>query len=414
MDDISEYFDEDGNLISTSWKKEEEEKQRKKQQEEEEKRRGKLRKEIKRRAAMDNSRDKFLEEHERKQRERSIKEEWMELPQWIKKMPRTSLSEPPTEGSFNMMKYKMTGKVQLTEEEEKRRKKQLKKVKLAMDMHRKIAREVMFSGVAYVPVVGFGSDDSHIGSTAVTRCIMKSLSDSRPGIDALLAVDFGDSKNNFSDWFTNGSMQYVFLNHFIGWIKSGNESYDTGMFSVVDGRQMFLSNHKGGKQRVNVSIDTIATAYSFLNKNIRRGFIIADHDINEAEGSLAGITLATTPVFVVPIERNAAQKISTMLSILESSVSSERFDTIKKRVVLVTNSASSDLAEPKARDIVSKFLDSVARECGLNTSRTVNIPYDTGLTRKPLQWQKVSFPTQHMIRTICSFIIDDLIEDYGE
>lgn len=139
MDDISEYFDEDGNLISTSWKKEEEEKQRKKQQEEEEKRRGKLRKEIKRRAAMDNSRDKFLEEHERKQRERSIKEEWMELPQWIKKMPRTSLSEPPTEGSFNMMKYKMTGKVQLTEEEEKRRKKQLKKVKLAMDMHRKLS-----------------------------------------------------------------------------------------------------------------------------------------------------------------------------------------------------------------------------------------------------------------------------------
>lgn len=102
-----------------------------------------------------------------------------------------------------------------------------------------------------------------------------------------------------------------------------------------------------------------------------------------------------------------------MLNILENSVSSQRFEEIKNRAILVTNCTSPELSDPKAREIVNKFLYSVAQECGLNTERTVNIPYDPGLSVQPLKWNKVSFPTQHIVRTICGFIVDDVAQDYG-
>lgn len=411
MSDFNEFFDEDGNLISTSWKKEEEAKERKRQALEEEKGKQKQIKELQRRKMMDDSQDKFFAEHERKKRERSIKEEWMELPRWIKTMPRTSLSEPPTEGSWNIMRYKMTGKVTLTQDEEQRRKKSLSRVKMAIDSHKKISRDIPLDKTVYIPVIGF-SDSGDVGSTAVTRCIMQALNDSRPEIDTLTAIDFGGRKSDFSAWFSHGNEQYVFLKTVMDWIRTGGESFDRGMFpTVTGGRQSFISNRSGGKSRVDITIDTVAQMYSSLNTG--RGFLIADHDLREPEGVLAGSTLATTPIFVVPVERQAAENITGILNTLEQSLSYERFETIKKRIVLVANSTSADLSDPKAREVINKFLFSVAKECGLSTDRIVNIPYDPGLRQTPLQWSRVSFPTQHMIRTICGFIIDDIAEDYG-
>lgn len=411
MSDFDEFFDEEGNLISTSWKKEEEAEERKQQALEEQKQKQKQLKELKRRKMMDDSQDKFFEEHERKKRERSIKEEWMELPRWIKTMPRTSLSEPPTEGSWNIMRYKMTGKVILTEEEEARRKKSLSRVKMAIDSHKRISRDIPLENTVYIPVIGF-SDEGDVGSTVVTRCIMQALSDSRPAIDNLTAVDFGDKSSDFSAWFSHGNEQYVFLKTVMDWIRTSDETFDRGMFpTVTGGRQSFISNRSGGKSRVDVTIDTVAQIYSSLNTG--RGFLIADHDLREPEGVLAGATLASTPIFVIPVEKEAASNISRMLGILEQSVSYERFETIKSRIVLVANSVSSDFADPKSREVINKFLFSVAKECGLSTDRIINIPYDPGLKAKPLQWGKVAFPTQHMIRAICGFIIDDIAEDYG-
>ena len=184
------------------------------------------------------------------------------------------------------------------------------------------------------------------------------------------------------------------------------------MFPTVSGsNQSFISNRSGGKSRKEITIDTVAQLYSSLDTG--RGFIIGDHDIREPQGVLAGITLASTPIFVVPIEKKAAQTISRMLNILENSVSPQRFEDIKSRAVLVTNCTSPELSDPKAREIVNKFLYSVAQECDLNTERIVNIPYDPSLSVQPLKWNKVSFPTQHMVRTICGFIVDDVAQDYG-
>ena len=411
MSDFDEFFDDEGNLKSTAWKKEEEAKQRKQQALQEEAEKKRKIKELKRRKLMDDSQDKFFAEHERKQKERSIKEEWMELPRWIKSMPRTSLSEPPTEGSWNIMRYKMTGKVVLTEAEEQRRKKMLSRVKMAIDSHKKIAQKIPLDSNAYIPVVGF-SDDGYVGSTTLTRCIMQALNDSRPVIDNLTAVDFGGKDSDFSAWFTHGNEQYVFLKNVMDWINSKDTPFDRGMFPTVSGsNQSFISNRSGGKSRKEITIDTVAQLYSSLDTG--RGFIIGDHDIREPQGVLAGITLASTPIFVVPIEKKAAQTISRMLNILENSVSPQRFEDIKSRAVLVTNCTSPELSDPKAREIVNKFLYSVAQECDLNTERIVNIPYDPGLSVQPLKWNKVSFSTQHMVRTICGFIVDDVAQDYG-
>ena len=410
MNDFDEFFDEEGNLKATSWQKEQEAQDRKKQALEEEKEKKKKLKELKRRKLMDESQDDFFAEHERRQKERSIKEEWMELPKWIKSMPRVSLSEPPTEGSWNIMRYKMTGKVVLTEAEEARRKKSLSRVKMAIDSHKKIANDISLEQTAYIPVVGF-SEKGAIGTTTIVRCLMQALNDSRPLIDTLTAVDFSGRGNDFSSWFSHGNDQYVFLKTVMDWIESSNAPFDRGMFpTVTGGRQSYISNRSGGRSRRDIDIETVAQFYSALRSD--RGFVIADHSLEEPAGVLAGITLASTPVFVVPVEKKAPETINRMLNILENSVSYERFRDIKSRIILVADATSSDLASPKAREIINKFLYSVALECEISTDRIVNIPFDPALTNKPLQWLKVAFSTQHMIRTICGFIVDDLAQDY--
>lgn len=409
MSDFDEFFDEDGNLKSTSWKKEEEEAERKRKALEEEKEKKKRLKELKRRKMMDDSQDNFFAEHEKKQKERAIKEEWMSLPRWIKSMPRVSLSEPPTEGSWNIMRYKMTGKVHLTEHEEEQRKKTLSRVKMAIDSHKRIALDIPMEESAYIPVVGFGDS---VGTTAIMRCIMQALNDSRPRIDALTAIDFAGKGNDFSSWFSHGNEQYVFLKTVMDWIYSRDTPFDKGMFPTVSGgRQSYISNRSGGKSRIHIKIDTVGSIYSALRSD--RGFVIGDHSLQEPEGTLAGITLSSTPVFVIPIKKDAPEKISRILNIMENSVSQERFNSIKSRTVLVADATSSDLANPKAREVINKFLYSTAQECDLSTNRIVSIPYDSTLAVKPLQWEKVSFSTQHMIRTICGFIVDDIAEDYG-
>ena len=411
MNDFDEFFDEEGNLKSTSWQKEQEEQERKKQAYLEAEEKKKKLKELKRRKMIDESQDDFFAEHERKQRERSIKEEWMELPRWIKSMPRVSLSEPPTEGSWNIMRYKMTGKVHLTEAEESRRKKALSRIKMAIDSHKKIANDIPLEEAAYIPVVGF-SDTGKLGTTTITRCIMQALNDSRPPIDALTAIDFAGRGNDFSAWFSRGNDQYVFLKTVMDWIESSDMPFDRGMFpTVTGGRQSYISNRSGGRSRKAIEIDTVAGLYSALRSD--RGFVVADHSLEEPAGVLAGITLASTPIFIVPIEKKAPETITRMLNILENSVSYERFHTIKSRIVLVADAISPDLASPKAREVVAKFLRSVAEECGIDTGRAISIPFDPALATKPLQWPKVAFSTQHMIRTICGFIVDDLAEDYG-
>lgn len=412
MSDFDEFFDEEGNLKSTAWKKEAEAEERKSQALKEEAEKKRQIEKLKRRKLMDDSQDRFFAEHEKKQRERSIKEEWMELPRWIKSMPRTSLSEPPTEGSWNIMRYKMTGKVVLTEAEEKRRKKMLSRVKMAIDSHKKIAQNIALDNTVYIPVVGFG-EDGHVGSTTLTRCIMQALNDSRPSIDNLTAIDFGGKESDFSSWFVQGNDQYVFLKNVMDWINNKDMPFDRGMFPTVGGsNQFFISNRSGGKSRKKVTIDTVAQMYSSLN--IGRGFIIADHDIREPQGLLAGLALSSSPVFVVPIEKNADSNVSKMLDVLKESVSSQKYEEVKKRAILVASCTTSDLSSAKARKVVGDFLVSVSHECGLNPDRVITIPYDPGLTVKPLQWSKVSFSTQHMVRKICGYIVDDVYYDYGD
>ena len=125
-----DFFDEDGNLIMTQ-RDIDNKKRQKKEAEEKKKRESDA---AKRSVAREIQQDIKLQHLEEKYEKEKILEEsqkvWARRPMWLRAMKNATvpLSDPPTEGRKEMLKYKLTGKISLTDEEKRRRVKALKTV----------------------------------------------------------------------------------------------------------------------------------------------------------------------------------------------------------------------------------------------------------------------------------------------
>lgn len=412
---FDDFFDEEGNLISTSWKQEEEQEESLKEEQQEKLKKKRLQREMKRRIAMDNSQAEFFKEHEKRQQERAIRNEWMTMPYWIKSMPRTPMSDPPTEGRMNILKYKLTGKVELTERESNRRKKKLGRIKLAINDHKNVGRDIYYSYLNPVCVVGVGIQEG-IGTSTIARCVAQGLDDSRPRSEMVLAVDYGRPGNKFTQMYSTSNDSFVFLRHAMNWLRNEDEQFDIDLIPTVSGshstgRLKFLGNKSDDRLRENADIDSVALLYRSMSN--RTGFLITDNSLSpdELDAFRASMALANTPVFVLPISREAPDMLRNILGVVRETMGEDKYHKVLRRAVVVTTATTPELSNGEGSDMVKSFANKVVDQCGLNPERVINVPYDKALTASPVAWRKASFLTQHMVRKICGFIVDDLVEE---
>lgn len=404
MSSYDDFFDEDGNLKNTSWgiKREQQEEEERQAQEAEEKR--KKQREFSRHIAIDNAQSQFVEKHQKLQHQREINEKWRSLPAWIKRMPRPKMSDPPTQGTKEKMLTKITGKVHLTPEEERERKMLLMRVKRAIDDYESLSVPIDKSVLSPIPIIGIGDG---AGTTVVTRALMNTLADNRPATEQLVAADFGKVGNTFSQWFSVGDNEKMFLRHVFRSLQTNQGGFDIGFLPTANrGRQKFISNSPVASRRGEVTTQNIALFYQSIMNN--PGFFLMDCNNEEKEGVISGLALATTPIFVVPIQKNAGEKLSEILSGAMTVLTPQRYQDIVSRAIIAVSSPVPHIDSRDGREMVSSFMSDVADQAGITSGRAVHIPFDKELSEPPMRWNNISYGTGDSLRKVCRYIVEDI------
>ena len=157
-----------------------------------------------------------------------------------------------------------------------------------------------------------------------------------------------------------------------------------------------------------VDVPTITLLYSAI-RDIR-GVNLMDCSYTETIPMLASLALGHTPVFIVPIHKNAIDRLNDTLDKVRSSVGESKYQHILGKGIIVVSSQVPEMNSGKGRKAIENFLHKVCDETGFNSDRTVHIPYDEGFGIKPLAWHKISFAAKHSVRRIAGMIIDDSAE----
>lgn len=407
--DNSQFFDDEGNLIGTSWglrAEMEEEKERKEQELREKK---KKRRELNRRVAIDNSQAEFMDQHEKTMQKRKIKEKWMSMPMWIRKMPRVPLSAPPTQGRKEILLTKMTGNVHLTEEEKKKRIRDLKRLKLAIADYESIHR-LFDNGLRMLPtaIISFGEE---VGGTMVTRSMSSAIAESRGDYGKVVSFDFSVAGNKFSEWFGISNDQHAYMKSVYKWIMSQSNSFGVDFIPTSNGTEYHLANRHEKNRRIPPTDDVVVSLYKSVIGE--QGVLLMDCDYREEEAALVAAILSATPIFVVPLHKNAISRIQDFFTTLEQrGVSQEKIRSMKNNCIVIASSIVPEMSDKKGREVVKSFLGKLTEECGIdggnNNERVIHIAYDKGLNYKNFNWRKLSFATQHSIRSVCGMVIGDV------
>lgn len=412
--DDSQFFDDEGNLIGTSWglRAQLEEERETKAQEEKEKAR--KRKELNRRIAIDNSQAEFMDKHEKTLHKRKIKEKWLSMPPWIKKMPRTPLSDPPTVGKKEILLTKMTGKTHLTDAERKQRTRDLQKLKLSINDYEKIHQK--FDGVRMLPTAVMSLGDG-VGGTMLVRAMSAALAESRGDYGKVVSLDLAPAGNKFNEWFGIKNNQYAYMKSVYKWINSQDNSLGVDFIPSANGIEFHLSNRPEKNHRVEPTEQLVMTLYQSVSAE--SGVLLFDCSYDEFDSALLSVLLSTTPVFVLPLHKDAISKLNNVFNTLESrGVPPEKIQEIKDNCILVASSIVQEMSDAKGREIVKNFLSKAASDCGIsggdNDERLIHIQYDKQLEHHPLNWKKTGFLAQHAVRSICGFIVDDVAEEMSE
>lgn len=407
-------MDEDGNIIKHKWdvEREREEAEEKKLLRESE-HRDKL-KEADRIASIDRQKDITDQKIERNRKLVAMKNEWATMPMWVKSLPRTPLSAPPTEGASNKMKYKLTGKVTLTDSERKSRIDNLNRLKKAMDCYRKIHQDIFIDIIPTIAVIPI-SDSS--GGTVVTRLISKALSESRSDLGIVVSVDLGTRQHQLSDWFKDEMVnRYVNFHTFLNIIRrQGVDEYSAEEILAKASKGEYYLVNSGGNtsKKVDPTSDDIALTYQFLNNGKSSGIAIFDCDPLDHDSMAMSAAISSACVFVVD-PNEGSERLKSILDSLRREINDkEVFDDIMKNSVIVGNITSKDNMTKEKLVMYAKEMKECAFVAGINPKKTYLIPFESSLSRPPLQWNKVSWTAKNSIRNLCGDVINMMKDSIG-
>lgn len=408
--DIDSFFDSDGNLVNTAWDQAEAERQAKEDAKRAEAERVKAKREASRHMAVEEQRMQTDAKAERIRRRRALRDEWTLMPDWIKAMPRVPLSAPPTEGRIEKMRYSVTGKVTLTEEERTRREAALRRLQAAMDAHRKIHRR--FPPETPMSPVTVISLDSGVGGSMLIRAMSKALVMSRADYGIYAAVDLARVGSNLSRWYSAGEKERATLRHVLA--QSKNEQMANlkvvDLFPPGGPGEHYLSNSDDPYRRATPNVYDVTFLYRFMKST--SGIAFFDCDDDNMEALTLAASLSTSLVFVVPLSRDAPTLMTDMVSRLRGELG-ELADQLLANSIIVVSGSKPQAASKKGVATMQALGRSCAEQIELSPDRVVAVPFDRALASPPLNWKNVTFPAAHAIRTVCGILVEDALARYG-
>lgn len=402
-----DFFDEDGNLIATSWQIDQykEEKERS-EQEAQEADKTDLR-QVNRRLAIDERVADFEKNVAESQRRRKIREEWLSLPEWIKNMPRTPMSDPPTEGRKEMFNYRLRGKVTLTDEERNRRINQMKRIKLAIQdyetIHRPFPEKTPMNPVAVIPV------GKSVGGTMISRGISRALRENRLEYGVSTIIDLGSTENRLPMWYENANTQRTNMKFILKYIRetTGSLRFMSETFSMGGDGEYYIFNHSSPERRINPTMRDVADLYRYIRPT--SGVAIFDCDRGDMDSLIAATALAKTRIFVLPIAKDAPELLMELLDDIKESLGEERYRRVIDNSILVISGLVPTTGTPKGKKALQDIIEKCSDVSGIDPKRSVIVSHDPALVRPPMPWGKLRFSTAHSFRWLAGRIISDVL-----
>jgi len=413
--DYSNFFDENGELVETQWEKEKRIQREKEEALEKKREHRKKLQEVNRRIGIDDQVAKYQEDSERRLKNRKKRDEYMNMPQWIKDLPRTPLSAPPTEGTKEMMRYKLTKKVTLTESEENRRKVENSRVKSSMDLYKRISQEIPYQSTS----VSIISIQPGFGSTSLTSGLSMAMSESRMQKGPTISIDLGSEDNDLNQWFFKpNSSRKVGVKNIVNQVirDNGNALQSIGSTEVLPSYSkgnFYLVNDKGKKREEfqENTVKKIANLYKYIvDTTPNHGVILFDCDPSNMELIITSLALTTTHIFLIPANSKAdVLLIDFFNKISEVFTNQEEIDNILDNSMVVLVGRTPKMSGKEATIAMKSLAAKSAKAVGIEEDRAMVIPFDRAFVEPPLKWGRVSFATKHMLRGICANIVEDAI-----
>lgn len=409
MDNYSKFFDENGNLVMTQKDIDRMEEERRRKEEEEELQRKKELISLNKDIELDKRSQEIAEKYRNKKKREETLKKWSQMPEWLRRIKVTPMSSPPTEGKKEMLLYKLTKKVELTDDERARRVKQAKTLAQALDDHNKIHQELP-NGTPLSPVTVVSVSHGTGGST-LTRALSAAMQMSRYDLGNSFSVDMSSSDSVFTKLFAKTPARMT-LRIFLNVVKTGKYmTADPTTFipsSDAHPREHFLDNIDDISRRVEPGISDVIESYRYLQD--QEGFIFFDCDYKNIDAVMGSMLLSNSVVFVVePIEDN--------VNIVKDIVERYRdfVDNDPQPMEVVNNIRLVFMASDKrfmTKDNImalKKLLAKMAGSLSIDSDKTYLVPYDKALSVHPVQFDKCRTYTSHIIRSIAGGIVDDAV-----
>lgn len=411
MADYDKFFDEDGNLVMTQKDIDRLQAEREQQEKEQEQQRRREMIELNKNLELDEKSQEIAKKYrDQKKRQETLKK-WAERPEWLRNMKVTPLSAPPTEGTKEMLLYKLTKKVELTSDERKRREKQAKNLAQALNDHNKIHQELPpGSPLAPVTVVSV----SHgTGGTTMTRCLSAAMQMSRYDFGNSFSVDMSFKNSEFAPKFGKSFNNSVMrLRLFLKAMRDKKyASLDPTTIipaSPDNPREYFLDNLDKDSFRVEPGIADVVDFYNSIRG--QEGFLFFDCDYYNMDALMGSMILSNTVIFVVEPLTDNIHKVQEIIDryklfVDEDPNSMQVIDNAK--LVIMAN--DKRFMTKNNLHSLKRVLNKMAGELSIEQESTYLVPFDKSLGTSPLSFNNANLYTAHVIRSIAGEIVEDAI-----
>lgn len=395
-------------MVDTAWQREERIKKQQEEERQENERRRAQQKELLRIQKIDQEQDNFIRAVQRTRQVRANKDVWSRQPDWVKSLPLTPMTAPPTQGRKQKILYSMTGKVTLTDEERAHRVAQQKKVLQSMNLYGEIHRKLPGSvPQAIVPVIPLGRS---CGTTTTVRMIVRALSESRYDLDTTAAIDFAGQGSSLSSWF-GGSQQYTmrslfnFINRDVAGVLGISEVFAPGRKG-----EYFLENLEEKKKRKEVDIDDVYTLLSYIRPS--GGTVIIDCDYAEDGVNLTSALLSQQVIFLSPPDSQSEEELRRVTQMFRNVFGDEDYKKLMEKSKIVTPGVVPDINTKKGIRVVSGMQQKLCETAGIPGENKFIIPYDKHVELPPLHWTKIQEKTRTALRQIAAHIISSVVGPY--
>lgn len=411
-DNYSKFFDEDGNIIMTQRDLDRINREREEARLEEERKQKESLREMNKELEQDEKSRRFEERFLENKRQKAIQQDWSNKPLWLKKMKEEviPLDDPPTEGKKEMLKYKLSRKVELTESEKRDRIKIMRNFKQALDDHNNIDLPLPNgSPLSPVTIVSLGNGS---GGSTLTKCISSALQLSRSQYGNCISIDLSGHDSAFSKYYTKHQSR-MNLRFFLKAITSDKYA-SISPESIIDNsnnrREMFLSNIDDLNSRVTAGIPDVINIYKYLRQ--LEGFILFDCDYNNMDALLSSMILSNNVIFVVEPLEECAEKIKDILSRYRELVGNDpnSLDILNNiDIVIMANDAR--LMTKNNLVALNSLVKLIGSKVGVYDEDSMHLVYyDKALTKYPIEFQNVKPFTAHPIRVLTGKIVGNAIK----